>query len=64
MNVWLSDDGTRLMCNAFALCDRPAAWATPGPVGGGDMGMVPVCQRCADRLGMTELHPYELTVGE
>lgn len=57
--VMETEAGLRLMCAWFVMCDRPAEWAAEGLPG---QGMVPVCQRCADRVGMDagELYPYEL----
>lgn len=64
MNVMVmeTDAGLRLMCEWFVMCDRPAEWASAGP----DGAMVPVCQRCADRVGIpaNELHEYELNTEE
>ena len=53
-------EGLRLMCSWFVMCDRPAEWAAQGLP---DQHMVPVCQRCADKVGLTgeDLFPYELT---
>jgi hypothetical protein len=62
VNVHVTDDGTRLVCAWFALCTNPAEWATRGPVGDGEFGMVPICQRCADRMGITDLVAYEIEV--
>lgn len=58
--VMETDEGLRLMCSWFVMCDRPAEWASQGLP---SQGMVPVCQRCADRVGLRgdDLHPYELT---
>jgi hypothetical protein len=65
MWVDITSDG-RMVCAWFALCDRPADWVSRGPVGGGAFGMVPVCQRCADRVGIPvgERHAYALETGE
>lgn len=60
----MQTDGTHLMCEWFVMCDRPAEWVTEGPIGNGLFAMVPVCQRCADRVGLTDLHPYELNATE
>jgi hypothetical protein len=62
MKVWINEEG-RLICGWFALCENPADWATPGPA---DTGMVPVCQRCADKAGLTadELQEFELVMEE
>jgi hypothetical protein len=60
MDVLLTEDGTRAVCAWFALCDRPAEWVSRGPVGGGEFGMMPICQRCADKLGIVDLHEYEI----
>ena len=61
MTAMQADDGLRLMCEWFVMCDRPAEWAANGLPG---QGMVPVCQRCADRVGLTadDLHEYDLEV--
>lgn len=58
--VMETPEGLRLMCAWFVMCDRPAEWAAQGVPG---QGMVPVCQRCADRVGLSgdDLFPYELT---
>lgn len=52
-------EGLRLMCAWFVMCDRPAEWAAQGLP---EQGMVPICQRCADKVGLTadDLHEYEL----
>jgi hypothetical protein len=38
------------VCEWFALCDNPAVGTLPHPV----LGDVPVCDRCADKVGLTE----------
>lgn len=43
-------DGTlRVQCTYFALCDHEAVGVTEVGV----LGYVPICQRCADKLGIT-----------
>jgi hypothetical protein len=37
-------------CMWFALCDRPAN----GVGDAGPLGHLPICRRCAERVGMTE----------
>jgi hypothetical protein len=64
MDVLLTEDQSRFVCAWFALCDRPAEWVTRGPIGDGLFGEVPICQRCADKMGITELLSYSLTVEE
>lgn len=56
-------EGLRLVCAWFATCDNPAEWVTRGPLGDGVIGEVPICQRCADRVGMPaeRLHEYAVT---
>lgn len=46
--------GEVVTCRWFALCDHPAV----GLADSGPGGMVPVCRRCADRLGV-EVVPVE-----
>jgi len=48
-----------MACRYFAACDRPAV----GAVNAGPAGVVPCCQRCADRVGAT-LVPIVATGGE
>ncbi len=56
----MTDDGTRFLCAWFAGCTRPAPWCAEHPV----LGPVPICQECADRMGITELQPYDIDVIE
>lgn len=42
-----------MMCQWFAMCDNEAVGVSRGPVGNGEFAMVPICQRCADRVGIT-----------
>lgn len=51
--------GLRLMCEWFVMCGRPAEWGALGP----DRTYLPICQRCADRVGFKpeELATYELS---
>jgi hypothetical protein len=37
-----------IICEWFATCDHAAVGTTPHPV----LGDLPVCQRCADKLGL------------
>lgn len=62
----VDEESSRFMCVWFLKCDRPAEWATRGPVGNGEFDMVPVCQRCADKVGIPaeELYDYELQLEE
>lgn len=60
MDFYVTEHGTHLTCAWYALCDRPAEWVTRGPVGDGAFDMVPICQRCADKLGITDLVEYGL----
>jgi hypothetical protein len=60
MDVLLTEDRTSLVCSWFALCDKPAEWVTRGPVGDGEFDMAPICQRCADKVGITELFAYTI----
>lgn len=39
------------LCEWFALCDRPAYGLVTHPV----LAQVPVCERCAEKLGLTFL---------
>lgn len=41
-----------MMCMWFALCDRKADGTTRGPIGDGEFGEVPICSRCAERVGV------------
>ena len=50
-----------VLCEWFLLCDREAAGLSRGPLGGGEFALMPVCQRCADRL---ELPLVPLSEGE
>jgi hypothetical protein len=50
-----------VLCEWFLLCDREAAGMSRGPIGGGEFALMPVCQRCADRL---ELPLVPLPEGE
>ena len=46
------EDGTlKVKCTYFALCDHEAVGVTEV----GILGYVPVCQRCADKLGITPI---------
>lgn len=49
MSKTLHDDASRYTCAWYALCDREAVGWVDHPV----LGPVPVCQRCADKHGMT-----------
>lgn len=60
MIVQLDDTGTRFICQWYAKCDKPAEWVTRGPIGDGLFGEVPICQRCAAKVGITELQTYEI----
>jgi len=55
----LHDDGQHLVCSWFALCENAATAAAQGPIGDGEFGMVPICDRCATKLGV-ETEPYSL----
>jgi hypothetical protein len=48
-------------CMWFALCDREAEWMTRGPIGDGKWGLLPICDRCADRAEIdgSELYGHE-----
>jgi hypothetical protein len=61
MMVQLDDTGTRFICRWYAKCDRAAEWVTRGPIGDGLFGEVPICQRCADKLGIADLRSYQIT---
>lgn len=37
-------------CMWFAKCSNPANGLRRGPVGGGEFGDVPICQRCDDKV--------------
>jgi len=45
---------TSAVCEWFALCDRTTDWAAWGPIGDGQLGWVPVCQRCAAHVGLQD----------
>ena len=53
-----TDDGLRLMCEWFVMCDKPAEWGAIGV----DGMYVPICQRCADKVGFAseDLATYTL----
>ena len=56
-----NEDGEwRLECRYFALCDRLAEWWTEAP----DGTAMPVCQRCADKVGLDPdtLHHYSVEI--
>ena len=57
-----TEAGLRLMCEWFVMCDRPAEWGALGP----DRTYHPICQRCADKVGIPaeELYDYELHLEE
>jgi hypothetical protein len=38
------------VCRWFALCDHPAVGVIKHPI----LGLVPCCQRCAEKLDMTD----------
>lgn len=63
MNVLVTSDD-EVICSWFVRCSNVAQWATRGPIGGGGFGMVPICQRCADKVGIPaeELYEYELVM--
>lgn len=60
MEFQLHDNGRQLVCAWFALCTNGAEWTARGPVGNGEFGQIPVCERCAARVGLTDLQPYSL----
>ena len=39
-------------CEWFALCDNPTSEAADHPV----LGPVPICERCAAKLGITPIY--------
>jgi hypothetical protein len=43
-------------CRWFALCDHPATGTAPGP---GDLGPIPVCDRCRTRLEIEPFTPFD-----
>lgn len=53
---------TGLMCEWFATCENTAEWVAEAPISDGRMGMVPVCQRCAELTGV-EVFPYDVVGG-
>lgn len=61
MQINVTSDN-EVICAWFLRCTNVAEWATRGPVGDGKFDMVPICQRCADKVGIPsdELHEYEL----
>lgn len=55
----LHDNGEQLVCAWFALCTNGANGAARGPIGNGEFGMIPICDRCAERMGV-QTEPYAL----
>jgi hypothetical protein len=53
-------------CMWFALCDNEAEFAVRGPIGDGQFGLIPVCGRCVEKLGLapaarvSEIFPEEV----
>jgi hypothetical protein len=43
-------NGGEQPCMWFAMCRNPANGLRTGPIGGGKMGGVPICQRCDDKV--------------
>lgn len=43
------------MCQWFALCANPATGTLRGPIGNGEFGDVPICDRCRALAGDTLL---------
>lgn len=41
-----------MMCMWFALCENPATHVACGPIGDGAFGVIPICVRCAERVGI------------
>lgn len=50
MDFYASEDGKHFMCSWWAWCDNVATLASRGPIGNGEFGMIPVCERCATRF--------------
>lgn len=44
------DDAYQAVCRWFAICANPAN----GVADAGPLGHLPICRRCADRVGLTE----------
>lgn len=52
---WSKYETTSTPCRYFALCENEAVGTVPNPA----LGLVPCCQRCADRVGVSdELVPF------
>ena len=42
--------GEEAPCMWFALCKNPANGLLRGPIGDGEFGDIPICQRCDDKI--------------
>lgn len=41
-----------MTCMWFAMCENEAEYTVRGPIGDGQFGLIPVCGRCVDKLGL------------